>query len=748
MFWKERISHFLLRKLAKSQGFMDPMLIFARLQRFSKPSEVWVPTELLRLGFILQARGAINAQAIQNNLDWVWPFWINRQFDPKDKAFIPRAFSISNINLTYRNWTALGVPDFPEYPLVDPRGLLTPFWDSWSIDGWIMSKDQAALYPSKAHQSMQTIEYDHDIRVTTVSALEEKHLRVSSWVEMDQGIPACKVQFIASASQDACLVICVRPYNPERVSFISEIAKSKTQHGFSVNREKEIHLGQKPDRYVFSNYNLGDISREILMCTENDPHNDMIACPVGMASAAAIYDLKALKPTQVTLSIPLASAALPITTDWADHLNGHCAMKIPNRHFQFLYDIALRTLILHSPGDVYPGPFTYKRFWFRDSAFILYAMIVSGLLKNVEKIINRFPERQKANGYFLSQDGEWDSNGEAIWIMERFLTMTKQDIRPQWVKSVMHGAKWIQKKRVFPKEQAPHTGLMPAGFSAEHLGPNDYYYWDDFWSAAGLRSAGLLLKGQDPVLAQEFKMESMSLLKCIDESLKLTQLRLYTLAVPASPYRRMDGGAIGSLMASYPLQLWDPKDPRMKATTDFILNKCFLDGAFYHEISHSGINVYLSLHTAQVLLRAGDPRFLDIVKTVADLATPTGQWPEAIHPQTKGGCMGDGQHVWAAAEWVLMMRNMFILEEENTNTIILCAGIPDEWLKSKETMHFGTTQTVFGRIAVTIKPAEKIKVSWETAWHGAAPNVEVHLPGYAPKIVNKNEQFVEIPRER
>ena len=34
-----------------------------------------------------------------------------------------------------------------------------------------------------------------------------------------------------------------------------------------------------------------------------------------------------------------------------------------------------------------------------------------------------------------------------------------------------------------------HAGLLPAGFSAEHLGPNDFYYWDDFWSIAGLQAA-------------------------------------------------------------------------------------------------------------------------------------------------------------------------------------------------------------------------------------------------------------------
>jgi hypothetical protein len=84
----------------------------------------------------------LNSRVIQHNLDWVWPYWIERQFDPHDVSFIPRAFSITHINLTHRNWTALGYPDCPELPIVDPRGLLTPILDGWSLDGWLLPKQR------------------------------------------------------------------------------------------------------------------------------------------------------------------------------------------------------------------------------------------------------------------------------------------------------------------------------------------------------------------------------------------------------------------------------------------------------------------------------------------------------------------------------------------------------------------------------------------------------------------------------
>src|SRR5262249_45286970 len=102
---------FLVSRLARSRGFVDPLVLLSRLHRFAQPAEVTEPIELLRAGVLFHARGLINTRTIQHNLDWVWPLWVERQFNPRDVAFVPRAFSITHVNLTHRNWTAVGLPD-------------------------------------------------------------------------------------------------------------------------------------------------------------------------------------------------------------------------------------------------------------------------------------------------------------------------------------------------------------------------------------------------------------------------------------------------------------------------------------------------------------------------------------------------------------------------------------------------------------------------------------------------------------
>ena len=268
------------------------------------------------------------------------------------------------------------------------------------------------------------------------------------------------------------------------------------------------------------------------------------------------------------------------------------------------------------------------------------------------------PARQLRSGYFRSQEGEWDSNGQVLWILDRYQSLTGDSLPADIIDALPKAVAWIDGKRVRDDADPLHAGLLPAGFSAEHLGPNDYYYWDDFWSEAGLRAAArIYARLGRPAEADDARAKADDLRGAIDRSIHRIPAWRSLAGIPASPYRRIDAGAIGSLVADYPLQLFPPAAPPIMATVEALLRRCFLHGGFFQDCIHSGINAYLTLDVAQTLLRAGDARYRDLIEAVARLASPTGQWPEAIHPHTGGGCMGDGQHGWAAAEWVMMIRN-------------------------------------------------------------------------------------------
>ena len=726
---------FILGWVARAHGFLDPVAVLARLRRFAQPSEINEPVELLRAGMIFHARGLINSRVIQHNLDWVWPYWIERQFDPADASFVPRAFSLTHVNLTHRNWTAVGAPGCEDLSIVDPRGLLTPFLDGWSIDSWLLTDDGRRLLPSRSRdRTDQRLEWTGD-RLCVRTETRDGDLRISavaSVVRTDGGA-VCVLEVSAAAPSDAWLVLALRPCNPEGISFIHSVSLLPGHLGWKIEGRPAVHFDRAPESHRISNYESGDA---FLRLEVTDGKNDIQGeCEVGMATAAAMFRLPSGAKQTFTARVPLGEAGeRPAAPDasWQGALRGHSRLQCPDPKYCFLYEAALRTLVLHSPGEVYPGPYTYKRFWFRDAAFIIHGLLCAGLIERSERALDHFSEFQDRSGYFHSQEGEWDSNGEALWILHRFCEMTGRRPKREWLRPIERGGRWIVKKRLPDSGDVPHAGLLPPGFSAEHLGPNDYFYWDDFWGIAGLRAAARLLEESDEVAAGEFEEEAARFQVAVERSLESCAARLGRPAMPASPYRRLDAGAIGSLAGGYPLQILPPGDERLLGTAEFLLERCFFEGAFLQDMVHSGLNAYLTLHVAQVLMRAGDPRCLALAGAVADLASPTGQWPEAIHPRTGGGCMGDGQHVWAAAEWILMARNSFLREEGDT--LVLGAGIPDSWLDSARPISFGPAPTSFGAVTVHLlgKSSGDAEVTWDAEWRHHPPKIVVRLPGCRP----------------
>jgi hypothetical protein len=136
----------------------------------------------------------------------------------------------------------------------------------------------------------------------------------------------------------------------------------------------------------------------------------------------------------------------------------------------------------------------------------------------------------------------------------------------------------------------------------------------------------------------------------------------------------------------------------------------------------------LTLHLAQVRLRAGDSAAAwKLMDAVVALASPTGQWPEAIHPLTFGGCMGDGQHIWAAAEWLMLVRNLFVREEGDG--LVIGTGVKLSWLDGAGA-EFGPTLTPHGTLSVGFdRAAAGVNVTLSANWRATSPALELRVPG-------------------
>jgi hypothetical protein len=293
-----------------------------------------------------------------------------------------------------------------------------------------------------------------------------------------------------------------------------------------------------------------------------------------------------------------------------------------------------------------PGTFLYHNHWFRDSAFIALAFENLGWGKRVTAKLINYPSHQTDDGFFKSQRGEWDSNGEAMWTMVNHIKCGGDfALLKRFYPYLIKGARWIVKMRDGTRTSpSPHYGLLPSGFSAEHFGPNDHYYWDNFWSLAGLEAtkwaAEKLLNTQDTAWLNDLILDYRGDLAA---SMDLAWKKCGEKALPCSPYRSLDSAAIGNLVGLSPLAVVDLDEPWLRGTLEFLVDNNLRDGLFFQRIVHTGLNPYLSAQMARTMMALGDARWLDILEALMQRASPT-----------IPGCMGGA---WVTETMVGRQRN-------------------------------------------------------------------------------------------
>ncbi len=748
------VRSFLLRRAMGRLRITDDIVRhLSTFQRLGETIEVQLPGELLPVGARTVFRALRTRAAAQIGEEWLWPHWLERQLDPGSPAFVPRGHLPFLTNLTARNWTAIGNVSSPWEAVVDPRGLVTPWYDGWSLDWWVGAEDRWHL-PSREVAVRQRLVHATPVVETAMRVPGGDVVHRAYAVSGPSELVVVEVE--NQTPVPVALALAVRPYNPEGLAVIERI-ELHDGHVVTVDGRVALVLPERTARMTASTFHDGDSLHAVVAGDAGTSLPD-VRCEAGLAQAAFIVPLphrqtvRAIVPLRAERRTrrrgltrrrvargPDLPRALPtaaqVASGWRTHGERGVRLELPDTRLAEAVDANRRYLLLfHDGADITPGPLTYHRFWFRDAAYLLAAMGRYGLHDEVAQVLRTWPERQHVDGFFFSQRQEWDSNGAALWSLAEHWRLTRDtDLVAGMTHSIAKGAHWIERKRRSKRRRRDPAlaGLLPASISAEHLGPFDYFYWDDFWCLKGMEDAATLLRVAGArESAAEVATEAAAFRRDLDASLALVAERLGTPAIPAGPRRRIDPGVVGSLVACHPLGLMAPDDPRIMATADVLRGRFTRGPAFYQAISHTGLGTYLTLQLAFVELEAGDRRALERLRWLLDAATDTWTWPEAIHPQLGGGCMGDGHHGWAAADFLSFVRTLLV-RETGDGGVALCSLLPDGWEGQGLEVHHAPTHA--GRLSYALRwHGERPALLWELDPHPDAGAVTITAPGLDP----------------
>lgn len=739
------------------------------------------PPQLLPAMSRVLAQGYLNRFSMPLLREWLLPPWMRQQSDPSSPLFTPRSVVNLMVNQTARNWTALGIPgrDHPVESLVDRWGLLTPVPGGPSYDWWVDVAGGAGGTMSPATQPEVAQRLQGDLPVV-VTAYEANGLRASceAWMlplpEGDWTAMQVVLFNIADLPLRGTFSFALRPYNPEGISPIYHLAYDGSTlladgrpgpvtwpapHAWALSDIDAGDLFNRGPGAVSEKRSLTDargFGHGVLRYKFNiEPWEEaeflaffpahMRHAPEAPRPARKLFPVPQLEMKQPD-SLYYSRAKASTMLAWREALDGGMRLSLPHRGLQTSWEAnRAHLLALHDGSVITPGPDLYHSFWLRDAAYMMHALSICGYKEAAAQLLRGLLAWQRRSGAFVSHNGEWDGSGQALWAIERHLALhpdasLKQELLP----AVKRARRWIVGMLA-----ASEDGLMPPGISSEHLGPPDRYYWDSLWSLAGLQAAdrllgrGSLREGRAPARLRA------NILKAIRRDVGA----LGDYIVPAAPGRKLDLGMVGSLVGWFPLDcLPDSEDePFGRATLRALEAANFHDGALFVNTGHSGWGTYLNMRVAGCRLRLGVDGGWQLMKWLLDHASPTRNWPEAIHPHSRAGSAGDGHHGWASAEWLMLVQAM-LFHASDDGVLVITPCLPPEWVQEPGRIAVERAPTVLGALSYAIEwdaGGRNIRLEMSPDWHTPPRLTHWHLPGHTrgPAFQGKGARAIIDGRE-
>lgn len=721
-----------LLKLENLKPFLESIL------NMGKKSEVTFPKELIPLNLEVLLKGLLTSRVFEINSNWIYPFWIEEQLNPNSDVFIPRGANIFAINTTYRNWTILGSIESDEKGVVDLRGMISPKENFPSIDIFV-EYDNKYFFPSR-NKVEQSVDPLTGIVHTFYNNLDFEYDLETFSSETSKGI-FLKYNFKAKKSNLFRIFFLVRPFNPE--SFIPiekiEIENNKifiNSFPFLIPITKEYKFILFEDESDITNFKI---------IKENKVNSKY-----GLLTGGIFYevnlkeneskDFEVFLPQEKDFSLDLdfSKSVENKTSFMMKERENELNIEVPDEKINRIFNsnkIYLKSLI--NSEYITPGPLTYKKFWFRDSSYMIPALMKVGDLRRSRKIIEYFKKKMKSDGYFISQAGEWDSNGQAIFTIAEYYRFTKdKEFIKEFYPYVKKGAEWIEKKR---KKYSESNGLLPSSFSAEHFGPNDLYYYDDYFGLKGLLDASYLAgEINNKTDSDTFLKYYYDFKEDIRKAINKDQERIHKKICVGAFGRNIDASIIATFTSIFPLNLDILTKEEILNSYEELNKRFFVNNCFYQNITHSGINLYLTLEIASSLLFLNEEeRANKLFDSVVSLLTETYTGPEAINPKSLGGCEGDGHHGWLIAELLHFIRNSLLFEKENG--IVILSGTRKDWFNDGSKILFNNGVTYFGSISFEVFSKNNlINIEFLTEFDEKLKEIHVHLPFEVEEIIEGN----------
>ncbi len=445
---------------------------------------------------------------------------------------------------------------------------------------------------------------------------------------------------------------------------------------------------------------------------------------------------------------------------WEDLLAQGAKLYVPEEKALYSYLASLvYQFIGRDKGELHAGEGFYDEIYLRDGAYQAVSLAQAGFLDAARQSLDFFPRFQRESGQFVSQPGQLDANGYAVWAITEYGHLSGDNI---WVwkhyPAVQKAVAFARTARSSEKDpNSPFFGILPkAPADGENLwAGNNHIVGYDWWNLRAVESAAesarLLAKIDDmKAYKAEFELYRTDILRALD--------RTGLPHIP--PSYEKEGTHWGNLEAIFPTPLIDPMDRRMTATLDYVRQEFgrgegakpgFIEGVMQWTPKTNAIHPYMSLFvTNSHIVRGEQEKAVDGFYSFLLHSTSTQGFPEGVYYLKREAWGNTVPHLWAAALYVTTLRNMLIREENQD--LHLFSAVPAAWLDPGKVIVFENVPTRFGKMSlsaqaqkdqVIVRFTRPDRIDPERLLIHLPPDLEITEVGRCGKII-KTSQMREV----
>ncbi|MBN1490131.1 MAG: hypothetical protein JXA69_09455 [Phycisphaerae bacterium] len=415
---------------------------------------------------------------------------------------------------------------------------------------------------------------------------------------------------------------------------------------------------------------------------------------------------------------------------WKQAMLGGSHISVPcTKSNEALLAAHVCQLIAGDHGEVHGGEGFYDEFYIRDGAYQVMELEEAGFTEAARLAVGRYLEYQRPDGRFESQEGQFDANGQALWVLWQYYKMTGDRAWLEGTYPKMRRAvEWLMQARQQAPADSPFAGILPNALA------DGEYLWDgkhhiagyDLWNLRGLLCTADCAKtlGRRDESA-ELEKEAADYRAAIDAAWKRTGLPYFP------PSWESKGTHWGNTETLWPTELFKHNDPRVGATINEVRRNHdggFCEGTIRWTGFPDAIHPYLSAYTTMASLARGEHE-----QVVEDYfwyllhSSATHAFPEGIFFKRRFAWADTIPHVTGACNFAILLRHMIVHERDDE--LHLLAAVPDTWLADGREIRVERAPTHFGVLSLRVAgQKDGVRVDLRRATERPARRTLLYLP--------------------